>query len=653
MMQYPYGSVLKVTREDTAESISKTFAQMRSSGLNTVVIWPPVYYWEEKGENYPFETGRTILRLAREQGMKVIMELAGQLSVFEYIPDFEMKEEYLPVDEFGHREWGQDSFGFLNYFHPEVKEKICGFYRQVALAYRDCPALLGYDVFNETMYRSFDPYTMDAFRRWLKEKYGTIEKLNQVWERTYSDFSQIHYEHHKWMSIMPKADYRAFRKAAVGIFLKDWCDALREVDPDHMLIADNIHSQVSLRGDYLRPQDDYDLKSKVDEIGMSFYPKGVGGVFPPAQRHQIFSGFADAARGEGFFISEMQTHIQALYNPTTAVRPWELKQWCMEAYAHGAKGLIYWMWRPFTKGLQTLGRGLVDYRGCATERLRLATELSAQFQTLGAATPVKGRVGVVYDPLSEDFQYLYTEAYQVDQKFYLTEVYGAYKLLFDAGIPCDMIRMEEVRDYQAVLLPGHIALTRQDADCLRKYIEKGGICITDGRFALVDGESMLLSSLPGGWVNDLCGQTLLDSDYEHLSFPWKTGTVAGYCGRDLMALSGGVSRASYTDGYPAVTEKVTGKGKMISINGFLSYGYGKTGEESMLAFLSSLLAEEGIVPLCDHPQVKVRLVHVQGGLYAVAFNYSDEEQKTGFTWQGTTYPLMLKARDAVILPVEE
>lgn len=653
MMQYPYGSVLKVTREDTAESISKTFAQMRSSGLNTVVIWPPVYYWEEKGENYPFETGRTILRLAREQGMKVIMELAGQLSVFEYIPDFEMKEEYLPVDEFGHREWGQDSFGFLNYFHPEVKEKICGFYRQVALAYRDCPALLGYDVFNETMYRSFDPYTMDAFRCWLKEKYGTIEKLNQVWERTYSDFSQIHYEHHKWMSIMPKADYRAFRKAAVGIFLKDWCDALREVDPDHMLIADNIHSQVSLRGDYLRPQDDYDLKSKVDEIGMSFYPKGVGGVFPPAQRHQIFSGFADAARGEGFFISEMQTHIQALYNPTTAVRPWELKQWCMEAYAHGAKGLIYWMWRPFTKGLQTLGRGLVDYRGCATERLRLATELGAQFQTLGAATPVKGRVGVVYDPLSEDFQYLYTEAYQVDQKFYLTEVYGAYKLLFDAGIPCDMIRMEEVRDYQAVLLPGHIALTRQDADCLRKYIEEGGICITDGRFALVDGESMLFSSLPGGWVNDLCGQTLLDSDYEHLSFPWETGTVAGCYGRDLMALSGGVSRASYADGYPAVTEKVTGKGKMLSINGFLSYGYGKTGEESILAFLSSLLAEEGIVPLCDHPQVKVRLVHAQDGLYAVAFNYSDEEQKTGFTWQGTTYPLVLKARDAVILPVEE
>lgn len=652
MTEYPYGSVFKVTRQDTEESIRNAFAHMQGSGFNTVVIWPPAYYWEPKGENYPFDTGMRILRIAQEQGLKVIMELAGQLSVCEYIPDFEMKEEYLPVDEFGHREWGQDSFGFLNYFHPEVKERISDFYRRAARAYKDFPALMGYDVFNETMYRSFDPYTMDAFRGWLKRKYGSIEKLNQVWERTYNDFSQIHYEHHKWMSIMPKADYRAFRKASVGMILKDWCDAVREADPDHMLIADNIHSQVSLRGDYLRPQDDYDLKATVGEIGMSFYPKGVGGPFPPAQRHQIFSGFADAARGDGFFVSEMQTHIQALYNPSTAVRPWELRQWCLEAYAHGAKGLIYWMWRPFTKGLQTLGRGLVDYRGSSTERLELAEELGQMIRQMGPCNPIKGKVGVVYDPMSEDFQYLYTEAYDVDQKFYLTEVYGAYKLLFDAGIPCDMIRLEEVFDYSAVLLPGHIVLSEEGARCLRRYINRGGLCITDGRFGLVDENATLYSSLPGGPAAELCGQQLLDSDYEGLSFPWETGIVDGFYGRDLMALTDGVSRANYSDGCPAVTEKTTGKGKYIGINGFLCYGYGKEENKGTLEFFTSLLAQEGITPICDNPHVKLRLVRAAGKLQAVAFNYSEACQQAVLTWQGRTYPMTLDARDAVIVPVE-
>ena len=217
MSDYRYGSVYKVTREDTPEAIRRDFLQMKQCALNTVVIWPPVFFWEPMNEHYPFATGREILRIAGECGLDVIMELAGQLSVFEYIPDWEMKDEYYARDENGHREWGQDSFGFLNYFHPEVREKICTMFAGAAEAYREFPALLGYDVFNETMYRSFDAWTLDTFRAWLREKYGTIEKLNEVWERTYTAFSQVKYEHHKWMSIMPKADYFAFRKAAAFV----------------------------------------------------------------------------------------------------------------------------------------------------------------------------------------------------------------------------------------------------------------------------------------------------------------------------------------------------------------------------------------------------------------------------------------------------
>ncbi|MBQ5748812.1 MAG: beta-galactosidase, partial [Oscillospiraceae bacterium] len=469
MQNYPYGSVYKVTREDDAATIRRDFEMMRDSGMDTVVIWPPAYYWEEKTKDYPFATGKMILRLAQEIGLQVIMEMAGQLSVFEYIPDCEMKPEYYALTENGTREWAQPSFGFLNYFHPEVKEKICAFYHAAALAYRDEPALLAYDVFNETMFRSFDGYTMDAFRVWLQKKYGTIENLNAVWERTYTDFSQVDYDKHKWMSIMPRADYCAFRKASIGMILDPWCDAIRSVDAVHPLIADNIHSQLALCGSYDRPQDDYDLKRHVDEIGMSFYPKGVCGVMAPAMRHQVFSGYYNASQEEGFFISEMQTHIQALFNPTTAVRPWELKQWCYEAYASGAKGLIYWMWRPFSKGLQTMGRGLVDYRGRETPRLSMAKEFGEQFRKYGVLKPVRARVGIVYDPLCEDFQRAYTEAYGVDQQIYLTSIYGAYKMLFDRNIPCDMICMEEIEKYDAIILTNKIVLTCDEAEKLSQY----------------------------------------------------------------------------------------------------------------------------------------------------------------------------------------
>lgn len=649
MEKYTYGSVYKVTREDAPRDIAADFRKIKDCGMNTVVIWPPVFYWEEKGPDYPFHTGLTILDIAEKNGLKVIMELAGQLSVFEYIPDYELKESYYAVDEKGHREWGQDSFGFLNYFHPEVKEKICTQFRSIARAYKSHPALYAYDIFNETMYHSFDPYTMEAFRSWLKQKYGTIGRLNQVWERTYTDFSQIRYEHHKWMSIMPKADYFAFRKAAVGIFLRDWCDAVREEDPDHILIADNIHSQVTLRGDYARPQDDYDLKNIVDEIGLSFYPKGVSGLFQAAERHQIFSGFADAARGEGFLVSEMQTHIQAIFNPTTAVKPHELKQWCYEAYASGAKALIYWMWRPFRKGLQTLGRGLVDHRARETRRFAMAREIGAVFCKFGPLSPACGKVGVLYDPLSEDFQYLFTEAYDVDQQIYLSSIYGAYKMMFDLNIPCDMIRMEEIGRYPAVILSNKIVMTAREARILAEYISNGGLCITDGKFGLVDETSMLFSQLPGGHAYPLCGQDLLDSACEGLDFTDEGSSVPGFYSRDLMNVTDGTVICAFSDGNPAMVKKQTGRGAMISINTFLFYGYARDGKDAQRACLKKLLDAYGISPVSTNPDVKVKFGTAQSRQLIIAFNYTDRPQETTVIRDGMHRTVYMPPNDAQIL----
>lgn len=653
MAEYLYGSVYKVTREDTPAGIDWDFQKMRQCGMDTVVIWPPVFYWEEKSPDYPFHTGKMILDLAEKNGLKVIMELAGQLSVFEYIPDWEMKPDYYALNEAGCREWGQDSFGFLNYFHPEVKEKICAQYRAVAAAYKNHPALLAYDVFNETMYRSFDEYTMEAFRNWLREKYGTIEKVNQVWERTYTSFDQIRYEHHKWMSIMPKADYFAFRKASVGIFLKDWCEAIRQIDPVHPLIADNIHSQVTLKSDYLRPQDDYDLKKHVDQIGMSFYPKGVGGPFEPALRHQIFSGFYDASQGDGFLVSEMQTHIQALFNPDTAVRTWELKQWCYEAYASGAKGLIYWMWRPFTKGLQTMGRGLVDYKNRETPRFTAAQKIGTAFREHGPLTPVTGRVGVVYDSLCEDFQRLYTEAYRVDQQIYLASLYGAYKMLFDLNIPCDMIRMDEIEKYDAVILSNKLVMTQQDGEALRRYVEKGGLCITDGKFGTVDEESMTWRAQPGGCVNELTGLDYLDTDYENLRISGALGACDGYYCREINQVLDADILATFADGTCAVAEKHTGQGSLVTLNTFLFYGYYKCNDSLMYTLIARLLAEKDILPVCSNGQIKVKLARGGSGYVVVAFNYSDEPQTGEVYYNGKTKELMLEANEVMIKSWED
>ena len=628
--EFLYGSVLKVSRDDTPETIEKCFSMMKASGQDTVVIWPAFFWWEEKSENYPYRTGMQILDLAEKHGLKVIMELAGQLTVCEYIPDFMMKEEYFARDKWGAIEEGQASFGFLSYFHPEVNELICKRFGEAAAAYKDKPALIGYDIFNETMFRSYDAYTLKEFQVWLKEKYGTIEELNRVWERTYSDWSQIHFETWMWMSIMPKADHASFKKAAITRFMKKWSEAVRCVDDKHFLIADNIHSQVSRAGSYDRPQDDFSLLETADEIGMSFYPKQVTGCQSPAERWQIFDGFYAASKRNGFMISEMQTHTQAMFNPTTAVRPYELKQWCMEAAAAGAKGIIYWMWRQFDKGLQTLGRGLVDYKGRPTVRLTAAAELR-EVLSHGILHPVKSNVGLVYDPLCEDFQRAYTDAYAIKDDLYLTALHGAYKAFFDNNVRCDIITLDEIGQYPFVVLTNHIAITAENAKKLSEYVANGGKVLTTGKLAVVDERSAACFDQPGLGLSEVFGYEWLDTDYEDLTAKFACGkTLTGFYTHEMTAVSG-TTEAVFENGDAAVIHNRFGSGETLAIASDIFHGYAKTDEPTVKNFVSDLADRFALRQLKAEGNMPVRLAQNENGLFLFCFNYSSEPQTVHIT----------------------
>lgn len=641
----PNGAVLKITREDTLDDIEKCLMDMKAAGMNTAVIWPAIYWWEEKREGFPFNTGKQILELASKHNMKIIMELAGQLSLMEYTPDFRMKEEYLPVDINGNINYAQASFGYLNYFHPEVEALIADYLKNVANAYKDSPALYAYDIFNETLAGSYDAYTMEYFRIWLREKYKTIEHLNQVWERSFTDFSQITYVPWMWMSIMPEADFQAFQRSITPIILKKWYDILRNTDPAHLILADNVHSMAESPSFMCR--DDFALHDVVDEIGMSFYPKGVRQCFPFEKRWQIFDSYYGASKRNGFYVAEMQTHTQALFNPTTAVDPWELKQWCCEAYAAGSNGLIYWMWRPFTKGLQTLGRGLVDYKGRSTSRLNTVKELSQLMGRFGILKPIQSRIAVVYDEKCDIFQQCYTKAYPVDKQIYHNSLRGAYKAMLSAGVRCDIVTMDDIMAYKAIILTNHIVLGALQAEKLRAYVEQGGVVICDGKFGIVDEESMLNSDLPGGNFNSCTGCTYVDTTPQAAVFNWDNTELSSYYAREITVQTDGLVLSSFSDGMPAVIRKDTGKGCVYTINTYYWYGYSQIGKGT------DTLAEK-IAEILDLKQIEittplqVRICENEVKYIAFVFNYTDCEINGHLNGFGFDESIFVPAHDVLI-----
>lgn len=642
MEHFYHGSVFKVTREDSIADIRRNLEMIADAGMNTVVIWPAWFWWEDKTEEYPFATGKRILEMADDIGLQIVMELAGQLTAMEYAPDFMMKEEYYPVNADGHREFGQNSFGFLNYFHPEVQEMVCSQFVNAVNAYKNYPALLGYDIFNETMYRSFDPYTVQEFRLWLREKYGTVRELNRVWERTYSAWEQIGIENWLWMSIMPQADYYAFRKAAIGRFLRRWRDVVKAADPKHLILADNIHSMVMPDGLHNRPQDDFDLKNCCDVIGMSFYPKTNKGCFSVPLRWEIFDAYHAASRREGFWISEMQTHIQALFNPNTCVRPEELKTWCLEAYAAGARSMIYWMWRPFNKGLQTLGRGLVNYAGSPTKRLEIVKELSAIFGKYGSLQPKASKVAIVFDSQSDDFAHVFAGEYGLDKSVYTRSLHNAYAAFLNSGVRCDITTTDDLRGYQVAILSNQLVMTEAMGEKLRRFVEDGGVLILDGRCGMVDADSLCHRKLPGGPINDLIGVEFLDFDNEDATVNCG-GKIVGALGREVVQSKTAAVLQEFTDSVPALTENQYGKGRVLKFHTAVWHDV----NNSPASYLCEKFELRQYVTDMD---VNIRLCRSDIKEILFVFNNTDVSQEGYVKYRGT-HSVFVPAHDVVLLEI--
>ena len=275
----------------------------------------------------------------------------------------------------------------------------------------------------------------------------------------------------------------------------------------------------------------------------------------------------------------------------------------------------------------------------------MAKEIGAAFKTYGALKPQRARVGVVYDPLCEDFQRMYTEAYGVDQQIYLASLYGAYKMLFDRNIPCDMIRMQDIEQYDTVILSNKLVLTEAEAEQLKRYLHSGGHCIVDGKFGIVDETSKVYSVLPGGYANALTGLDLLDTDYEGLRFD---GGCGYYC-RELCNVQDAQVLAQFDDGVCAVAQKRSGKGTFTTLNTFAFYGYAKDSTDGCGAWVEKLLNEQGIESVCNNRELKIKFASSESKQVAIAFNYTDAVQNGKVLCGGKTHEITLQPHDAQII----
>ena len=405
--------------------------------------------------------------------------------------------------------------------HPRRLKRTLDYIGAVATHFKGHPALLAYNTFNEIGNESFDSYTIAEFIAFVRNQYSDdIRKLNHAWGCFFDTFERIaeqapRWGRWRWTSPLAQRDWLRFRGQNFVDRMDDWAAAIREVDADVVIFADilgadTMHNRAGGRFGV----NDWQVAEHVDVLGLSCYDNMLSKKWWEVDSWrwaQWWRSTHSAAGGKQTMISEMMTQNRTMFPGEASSMTDQIRLWSYQAIFHGVKGLIYWKYRPFRRGLHVAGRGLTDFNAEPNQFGKQAAEVAAftarHADPLAGAVPDCAGCAILHDHNTQDID---TALQQRDPDFYTDAHAGIFRGFWSCGVSPLYVRTEDIRDgvpewVKVLAIPCNIAVSQQTADALADFVRRGGRLFTEGRFALLNEDATLWNHVPGGGLADVFG----------------------------------------------------------------------------------------------------------------------------------------------------
>lgn len=420
----------------------------------------------------------------------------------------------------------------VKYMHPEILKSIDSYFGSVAKRYAKSPALVGYNIWNETHYESIDEITIPKFREWLQKKYGTLAELNRVWADDYSSWEQITpLLRRNWESSMPVIDWDLFRFANNGD-IADWCyKTMRKYDQEHFMSINTVGTVINNPDKNQWSVDGRQIAPHTDVFGISFYPDKYYNINKKPMPYWLYNCIYDVTRCDAgdkpFFLVEAQTNQQNGMGLFQFLDYNDIHLMSWLAFADDCKGIIFWKWKPFYRGQQAFGRGLTMGNGELAPRGQAAKDVGAVLKDYGKllhdAKMNPAEAAILYDivALHKSLEAAERpagghESVQATGYFMNESFEGTYKALWNENISVDVIRtdmpvsLEMLKKYKILYLPYQLVIRQNIADILKQFVADGGTVVADARTAIMDEFDFGYELNPAAGLDELFGARRLD-----------------------------------------------------------------------------------------------------------------------------------------------
>jgi beta-galactosidase len=593
-------------------------------------------YWEPREGQYQFELFDRVIDLCRDAGIKVILgtpTYAGPAWVASKYP------EVLRWD-YNRRPMAHGSRRNFNYTSPkylDLSDRIC---TALAEHYKDEPQIIAWQLDNEFnchMDVSYAPSDTAAFRQWLKDKYQTLEKLNDAWgtkfwSQTYDDWQQIDLPAPTATYSNPSQmlDETRFISDCVIRFAARQAAILRKHNPHWQITHNALFSNIN----------GPNLASVLDFFSHDQYP-----LF--AKTWMQAAGGLVTARSLSFPFGVLEQQAgpggQEIYLQRTP-RAGEMRLWAWESIVHGAKLLSYFRWRTCPYGAEQHWHGLLDADDRDNRRIAEARKVGKELRRIPPAffdAPLVKVAAVLADfdnEVNDRRINTYIGDGRWDGQLWIAE-FARQHVQVDQDWPGS-----DWSGYRLLIAPHLKIMPPRLAAKLKEFVTRGGTLVLGAQSGSKDVNNHIVQQMPlPGLLAELAGVEV--EDWTTLP-PEQTRSATigddggpGVAARTVAmryfverlrpttaeAIAYWNSGDTLLEAAPAITRRPLGNGIVYYVGGYMD-------NDGRSALCDYLLKESKIEPVVDAPaEVESILRATPDGKksYLALLNHSSEAQAIG------------------------
>lgn len=459
-----------------------------------------------------------------------------------------------------------------NYNSPVYRRLSRRIVEELTKHFKNNPNIIGWQIDNEFNNENPDAYSESdraAFRVWLKNKYKSLDDLNNrwgtiFWSQTYTDWSQIDLPFKTTSLHNPSLmlDYRRFISDSVESYMQDQIDIIRKNRPNDFITQNGAFKNIN----YYKFSRNTDIHSSANYPLFSDNPQYSTGASLTSHRSYIGR----------FMIMEQQTGAGGQTYLLRSPRPGEMRLWTFQSIAYGADGIVHFRWRTARRGIEEYWQGVLDQDNVPRSRYEDFKKEGAEIRKISAEifdSKIVSDIAVIKD--FED-EWVYSHQYLTDE----VHVGWAYNDLFRAASELkhniDFISPDaEFSRYKIIFAPYKILMDEQLAAKMKAFAANGGTLIMSAHSAVKDRDNTYTDqTIPIMGMRELFGvevdsfQTYQppSKDKNLLKFD-DGGSVSVHVFADILKTTGAkvvaVWDVDFLKGKPAVTENKSGKGKAV------------------------------------------------------------------------------------------